>query len=523
MLRAARPDLSIGFFLHIPFPSSEVYRLLPSRGSVLRGLLGADYVSFQSADDARHFRSACLRVLGLDSAPDSIEVDGRSVGIGIDPIGIDTAAFRETQSVTPPPRAELEELEDRFRATARSCWASSVSTTRRGSSRSCARSSGSSSETPSARERRRCCRCSCRRGSRAPSTSLSATRSSGWSSGINGRFGRPGITPVEYLHRSISRAELVAFYRRADVDARHVAARRDEPRGAGVRLLPGGRGPPAPLERGACSSPSSPAPRTCSRARCSSTRGTSAGSPRSSRRRSRSSPTSGGAGWRRWPTACRSSTAVAGRAASSSGSTGTRGVAGAHRPRRCSRPSHDAALARARRPRAPAHAAARLRRHAARARSAPGARGAHAGDLRLLRDLAALPATEVHLVSGRDRDSLERWFGDAAGVALRRARLRHRVRRASPGSSSSTSTSPGCRGSSACYAGRGRGAGHARRAEGGERHLALPPGGAGVRQLAREGAAASRSSSCFRASRPRSSSGTAWSRCAHGASARGCT
>ena len=95
LLRRRAPNLSVGFFLHTPFPSSEVYRLLPAREDVLRGLLGADYVSFHLGDYARHFRSSCLRILGIDSQPDAIEVDGRRIGIGVDPIGIDTAGFRE--------------------------------------------------------------------------------------------------------------------------------------------------------------------------------------------------------------------------------------------------------------------------------------------------------------------------------------------------------------------------------------------------------------------------------------------
>jgi len=94
MLRRLLPRLSIGFFLHIPFPSSEIYRLLPAREEILHGLLGADYISFQVGDYARHFRSSCLRILGIDSEPDWLELDGRRVGIGVDPIGIDVQGFR---------------------------------------------------------------------------------------------------------------------------------------------------------------------------------------------------------------------------------------------------------------------------------------------------------------------------------------------------------------------------------------------------------------------------------------------
>ena len=83
-VRAREPRLSIGVFLHIPFPSSEVYRLLPAREQLLRGVLGADYVSFQVGDYARHFRSSCLRMLGIDSEPDWLEsTEGGSASASI--------------------------------------------------------------------------------------------------------------------------------------------------------------------------------------------------------------------------------------------------------------------------------------------------------------------------------------------------------------------------------------------------------------------------------------------------------
>src|SRR5581483_2411413 len=112
-LRRRRPDVSIGFFLHIPFPSSELYRLLPVREQVLHGLLGADYVSFHTGDYARHFRSSCLRVLGVESEPDAIEHEGRLVGIGVDPIGIDVERFRETLA-DPETERILAELGERY-------------------------------------------------------------------------------------------------------------------------------------------------------------------------------------------------------------------------------------------------------------------------------------------------------------------------------------------------------------------------------------------------------------------------
>ena len=106
-----RPDLAIGFFLHTPFPSSEVYRLLPTRVELLRGMLGADYVGFHTGDYSRHFRSSCLRVLGIEPGLDTIEHDDRTIGVGVHPIGIDVAAFRAAlrDPETAPIEAELEE------------------------------------------------------------------------------------------------------------------------------------------------------------------------------------------------------------------------------------------------------------------------------------------------------------------------------------------------------------------------------------------------------------------------------
>ena len=93
LLRRKRPDLTIGFFLHIPFPSSEVYRLLAVRQEILRGLLGADLIGFHTYDYMRHFNSACLRLLGLEAEPSVIALEGRRVRLGVFPIGIDPQRF----------------------------------------------------------------------------------------------------------------------------------------------------------------------------------------------------------------------------------------------------------------------------------------------------------------------------------------------------------------------------------------------------------------------------------------------
>ena len=82
----------IGFFMHSPFPSSEIFRSFPQRETFLRGLLNVDLIGFHTFDYARHFLSCCTRVLGLryESARGALSVDyyGRTVGVKICPTGI---------------------------------------------------------------------------------------------------------------------------------------------------------------------------------------------------------------------------------------------------------------------------------------------------------------------------------------------------------------------------------------------------------------------------------------------------
>ncbi|KAJ1506003.1 Trehalose-6-P synthase/phosphatase complex synthase subunit [Coelomomyces lativittatus] len=88
-------EIKIGFFLHTPFPSSEIYRILPVRREVLLGLLQCDLVGFHTYDYARHFLSACTRILGLHTMPNGVTFEGRKIHVGTFPIGIDPEKFSE--------------------------------------------------------------------------------------------------------------------------------------------------------------------------------------------------------------------------------------------------------------------------------------------------------------------------------------------------------------------------------------------------------------------------------------------
>ncbi|MFZ5480574.1 MAG: bifunctional alpha,alpha-trehalose-phosphate synthase (UDP-forming)/trehalose-phosphatase, partial [Myxococcota bacterium] len=93
MVRRRCPGARIGFFLHVPFPASDIFRVLPRRAEILQGLLGADLLGFQTFGDQRNFLAAVLRVTGLEADFDRLEVDGRGVRAGVFPIGVDFGAF----------------------------------------------------------------------------------------------------------------------------------------------------------------------------------------------------------------------------------------------------------------------------------------------------------------------------------------------------------------------------------------------------------------------------------------------
>ncbi len=93
LLRQRLPGARIGYFHHIPFPSSEIFSTLPRRHELLKGLLGADLIGFHTVGYVRHFSGALVRQLGLDTDIDRIIWEGREVRVGAFPMGIDAEAF----------------------------------------------------------------------------------------------------------------------------------------------------------------------------------------------------------------------------------------------------------------------------------------------------------------------------------------------------------------------------------------------------------------------------------------------
>ena len=113
MLRQARPDLTIGFFNHIPFPAPELFAQLPWREHLLRGLLGADLIGFQRASDTSNFLRSVKRFLGANPRRGEVMVPGsqRVSRAETHPISIDANQIKSL-AADPDVRARAKQIRE---------------------------------------------------------------------------------------------------------------------------------------------------------------------------------------------------------------------------------------------------------------------------------------------------------------------------------------------------------------------------------------------------------------------------
>lgn len=98
ILRNQLPEATIGFFQHIPFPSYEIFRLIPWREELLNGLIGADLIGFHTYDDVRHFISTATRLLPVNSSSNVLNSNERQIVVEAFPMGIDFNKFSSLAS-----------------------------------------------------------------------------------------------------------------------------------------------------------------------------------------------------------------------------------------------------------------------------------------------------------------------------------------------------------------------------------------------------------------------------------------
>jgi trehalose 6-phosphate synthase/phosphatase len=112
LIKDKKPNTTVGFFLHIPYPSYEIFRTFPWREELLHGMLGADLIGFHTYDYQRHFLSSVKRILRLDVNFNEITYDDRVVKVDSFPMGIDYNKFH--QSALKQKKEEKSELQKRL-------------------------------------------------------------------------------------------------------------------------------------------------------------------------------------------------------------------------------------------------------------------------------------------------------------------------------------------------------------------------------------------------------------------------
>jgi trehalose 6-phosphate synthase/phosphatase len=216
MLRERLPDAAIGFFLHIPFPSSEIFPVLPRREELLEGLLGADLLSFQTHGHLQQFRSALLRVLGIESKVTEVAIGGRSVRLEALPIGIAPERYAGLLKHDPATAQQYQEWLRRYRGRKVLLAVDRLDYTKGVLERLRAYALLLQS-SPELRQKIVLIQIAVPTREGIDTYQDLRTEVNRVVGEINGRLGTPDWIPVVHINRSIDRSELVALYKLADV------------------------------------------------------------------------------------------------------------------------------------------------------------------------------------------------------------------------------------------------------------------------------------------------------------------
>lgn len=216
LIRELRPDLKIGFFLHIPFPPEELFSWLPRRKELLEGLLGADVVGFQTHGSVRNFSRLARQFTESHGTDTSLQHAGRSVRIQAFPISIDFDWFHE-RAQAPDTVKRAAEIRKRIGAgrkimlaVDRLDYTKGIDTRLRAYESLLTRGAVSVDDcvliqiaSPSREQVRE--------------YEEMRTMTDRMVGSINGEFSEPGRVAVHYFRRTLTREELVPYYAAADV------------------------------------------------------------------------------------------------------------------------------------------------------------------------------------------------------------------------------------------------------------------------------------------------------------------
>ena len=215
MLRERLPGARIGFFLHIPFPAREVFRVLPWRREILEGMLGASLVGFHADSYVGHFVTAVRAILGWRAEQGTVWGPQRIVRVGAFPMGIDTATFERLGGDTSV-NDEAKAIRRKSGGRALVLGVDRLDYTK-GIPRRLHAFRRLLEREPQLRDRVRLVQLAVPSRDTAEPYRLLRKELEELVGRINGSLGTANSMPVHYLYRSVSRAQLVALYRAADV------------------------------------------------------------------------------------------------------------------------------------------------------------------------------------------------------------------------------------------------------------------------------------------------------------------
>jgi len=214
-LKDEYPSMKVGWFLHTPFPSSEIYRMLPVREELLLSVLAADLIGFHTYDYARHFVSACSRILGFEGTPEGVEDNGDFTRVAAFPIGIDPGRFTqalETERV----QAHIHELRQRFQGRKVMLGVDRLDMIK-GIPQKLLGFEKFLSEHPEWRDRVLLVQIAVPTRTDVPEYQRLTSQVHEIVGRINGRFGTLGSVPIQHLDCSLAFTELCALYAVTDV------------------------------------------------------------------------------------------------------------------------------------------------------------------------------------------------------------------------------------------------------------------------------------------------------------------
>jgi trehalose 6-phosphate synthase/phosphatase len=215
LIREAIPDARVGYFHHIPFPSSSIYRILPRREELLEGLLGADVVAFHTYPYLQHFRASLLRILGIESQMDHVEYDSRCVSLEALPIGIAPKEFTDLLDEDDATARRLAEIRLRFAGRRLLLGVDRLDYTK-GIPQRLRTFRKLLEMEPELRGRAVLVQVAVPSRERVPLYKQLRREVDGLIGEINGEYATADWTPIVYIRRGIPRRELVALYAAAE-------------------------------------------------------------------------------------------------------------------------------------------------------------------------------------------------------------------------------------------------------------------------------------------------------------------